>query len=116
MTFRRTALKSYELSGVTIEPGDRVVIFLNSGNRDEKWFADPYRFDITRKPNPHIAFGGGGPHYCLGSHVAKMQLKAIFTELYRRLPDIETVGEPEYLASTFIHGIKRQRVRFTPES
>ncbi|MCX2933769.1 cytochrome P450 [Mycobacterium sp. CVI_P3] len=116
MTFRRTALQPYELSGAMIEPGDRVVIFVNSGNRDEKWFADPYRFDITRKPNPHIAFGGGGPHYCLGSHVAKMQLRAIFTELYRRLPDIETVGEPEYLASTFIHGIKRQYVRFTPES
>jgi cytochrome P450 len=116
MTFRRTALQRFELSGVTIEPGERVVIFLNSGNRDEKWFSDPYRFDITRKPNPHIAFGGGGPHYCLGSHVAKMQLKAIVTELYRRLPDIHTVGEPEYLVGTFIYGIKRQNVRFTPES
>jgi len=115
MTFRRTALRRYELGGATIEPGDRVVIFLNSGNRDEKWFTDPNRFDITRKPNLHIAFGGGGPHYCLGSHVAKMQLKAIFSELYRRLPDIHTVGDPEYLAGTFIYGIKRQHVRFTPE-
>jgi cytochrome P450 len=116
MTFRRTALQRFELSGVTIEPGDRVVMFLNSGNRDEQAFADPQRFDITRKPNPHIAFGGGGPHYCLGSHVAKMQIKAIMGELYRRLPDIHTVGEPEYLAGTFIYGIKRQNVRFTPES
>lgn len=71
---------------------------------------------MTRKPNPHLAFGGGGPHFCLGSHVAKLQLKAIVGELYRRLPDIETVGEPEYLTSTFINGIKRQYVRFTPES
>jgi len=116
MTFRRTALQRFELSGATIEPGDRVIIFLTSGNRDEKHFVDPYRFDISRKPNPHIGFGGRGPHYCLGSHVAKMQTKAIVTELFRRLPDIHTVGEPEYLAGTFINGIKRQYVRFTPES
>lgn len=116
MTFRRTAMRRFELSGVTIEPGDRVIIFLNSGNRDENAFADPQRFDIARKPNPHIGFGGRGPHYCLGSHVAKMQIKTIVAELYRRLPDIHTVGEPEYLAGTFINGIKRQNVRFTPES
>ncbi|BDB44281.1 hypothetical protein Mkiyose1665_00550 [Mycobacterium kiyosense] len=66
--------------------------------------------------HPHLAFGGGGPQFCLGSHVAKLQLKAIVGELYRRLPDIETVGAPEYLTSTFINGIKRQYVRFTPES
>ncbi len=116
MTFRRTALQRFELSGVTIEPGDKVVMFYNSANRDASVFADPGRFDLTRKPNPHLAFGGGGPHFCLGSHVAKLQLKAIVGELYRRLPDIETVGEPEYLTSTFINGIKRQYVRFTPET
>lgn len=116
MTFRRTALQRYELAGATIEPGDRVVIFLNSANRDETVFEDPFRFDVSRKPNPHIGFGGRGPHYCLGSHVAKMQIKAIVTELYRRLPDLHTVGEPEYLAGNFINGIKRQYVRFTPES
>jgi len=116
MTFRRTALQRFELAGVTIEPGDRVVIFLNSANRDEAAFEDPFRFDVSRKPNPHIGFGGRGPHYCLGSHVAKMQIKAIITELYRRLPDLHTVGEPEYLAGNFINGIKRQNVRFTPEA
>ncbi|TAM65651.1 cytochrome P450 [Mycobacterium sp.] len=116
MTFRRTALRRFELSGVSIEPGDKVVMFYNSANRDSSVFADPGRFDLTRKPNPHLAFGGGGPHFCLGSHVAKLQLKAIVGELYRRLPDIETVGAPEYLTSTFINGIKRQHVRFTPES
>lgn len=115
MNFRRTALSRYELAGATIEPGDRVIIFLSSGNRDETVFTDPDRFDVSRKPNPHIGFGGRGPHYCLGSHVAKMQIKAIITELYRRLPDIRTVGEPEYLAGTFINGIKRMNVRFTPE-
>lgn len=115
LTFRRTALQPFELSGTTIEPGEHVVLFYNSGNRDEQCFDDPYRFDVSRKPNPHIGFGGGGPHYCLGSHVAKLQLKAIFSELFRRLPDIETVGEPDYLTSTFINGIKRLNVRFTPE-
>ena len=114
MTFRRTALRRFELSGVTIEPGDKVVMFYNSANRDSSVFADPGRFDLSRKPNPHLAFGGGGPHFCLGSHVAKLQLKAIVGELYRRLPDIDAVGEPEYLTSTFISGIKRQYVRFTP--
>jgi len=116
MTFRRTALRPFELSGVTIEPGDKVVMFYNSANRDEAVFTDPRRFDLTRAPNPHLAFGGGGPHFCLGSHVAKLQLKAVVGELYRRLPDVETVGEPEYLTSTFINGIKRQYIRFTPES
>lgn len=116
MTFRRTALHPFELSGVTIAPGDKVVMFYNSANRDASVFADPRRFDVTRKPNPHLAFGGSGPHFCLGSHAARLQLKAIVGELYRRLPDIEIVGEPEYLTSTFINGIKRQDVRFTAES
>jgi cytochrome P450 len=116
MTFRRTALRQVDLSGVTIEPGDKVVMFYNSGNRDEKAFADPQRFDLTRQHNSHAAFGGRGAHYCLGSHVAKLQIRAIVSELYRRLPDIEAVGEPDYLTSTFINGIKRQYVRFTPES
>jgi cytochrome P450 len=116
MTFRRTATRRFDLSGVTIQPGDKVVMFYNSANRDSSVFADPGQFDLTRKPNPHLAFGGGGPHFCLGSHVARLQLKAIVGELYRRLPDIETVSEPEYLTSTFINGIKRQYVRFTPVS
>ena len=116
MTFRRTALQRFELSGSLIEPGDKVVMFYNSGNRDDAIFDDPYRFDLSRKPNPHIGFGGRGPHYCLGSHVAKLQLRAILRELFSRLPDIETVGEPDYLTSNFINGIKRQYVRFTPES
>jgi cytochrome P450 len=91
-------------------------MFYNSGNRDEQFFDEPYKLDLARKPNQHIGFGGRGPHYCLGSHVAKLQLKAIFSELLHRLPDIETVGEPDYVKSNFINGIKRQYVRFTPEA
>jgi cytochrome P450 len=116
MTFRRTALTPFELSGTQIQPGDKVVMFYNSGNRDEQFFDEPYKLDLARKPNQHIGFGGRGPHYCLGSHVAKLQLKAIFSELLHRLPDIETVGEPDYVKSNFINGIKRQYVRFTPEA
>jgi cytochrome P450 len=116
MTFRRTALTPFRLSGAKIEAGDKVVLFYNSGNRDEQLFEDAYRFDLSRKPNQHVGFGGRGPHYCLGSHVAKLQLRAMFTELLQRLPDIEAVGEPDYLSSTFINGIKSQNVRFTPES
>jgi cytochrome P450 len=115
MTFRRTALEQFELGGATIEPGDRVVMFYSSGNRDEEWFTDPNTLDLSRKPNPHVGFGARGPHFCLGSHVARMQLKAIIGELYRRLPDLEAVGEPDYLQSNFIHGIKRQMIRFTPQ-
>ncbi len=116
MTFRRTAVKPFELSGRKIEPGDKVVLFYNSGNRDEDHFENAHAFDLSRKPNPHVGFGGRGPHFCLGSHVAKLQLSAMFTELLRRLPDIEAVGEPSYLTSTFINGIKSQHVRFAPAS
>lgn len=116
MTFRRTALKPFELSGARIEPGDKVVLFYNSGNRDEQHFPNPHKFDLSRKPTAHVGFGGRGPHYCLGSHVAKLQLRAMFTELLRRLPDIEAVGDAQYLTSTFINGIKTQQVRFTPEA
>jgi cytochrome P450 len=76
-------------------------------------FDAPRRFDIARKPNNHVGFGGGGPHFCLGSHLARMQLKALFRELLFRLPDLR-VGEPEYLAGNFINGIKRLPVSFTP--
>ena len=116
MTFKRTATAQFELNGQIIEPGEKVVMFYNSANRDEKHFTDPHKFDLTRKPNPHVGFGGRGPHYCLGSHVAKLQLRAIITELLTRLPDIQAVGAPSYLTSTFINGIKSQHVRFTPES
>ena len=86
--FRRTALEDYELGGKQIRKGDKVVMWHISANRDETVFDDPFRFDIERSPNEHIAFGGGGPHFCLGANLARMELRLIFDELVRRLPDI----------------------------
>ncbi|GAA5148182.1 cytochrome P450 [Pseudonocardia eucalypti] len=113
MTFRRTARTDTEVGGQKIAAGEKVVMFYRSGNQDEAVFDQPLRFDIARKPNNHIGFGGGGPHFCLGSHLARTQLRALFRELLFRLPDLR-VGEPEYLAGNFINGIKRLPVTFTP--
>ena len=110
--FRRTALEDYELGGKTIHKGDKVVMWHISANRDETVFDDPFRFDIERSPNEHIAFGGGGPHFCLGANLARMELRLIFDELLRRLPDLELDGEVEYLRSNFIGGIKHMPVRW----
>jgi len=112
--FRRTALRDYELGGRTIERGDKVVIWHISANRDETVFDEPFRFDIERSPNEHIAFGGGGPHFCLGANLARMELALIFTEILDRLPDMQAAGPTEYLRSNFIGGIKHMPVRFTP--
>ncbi|HEX6493166.1 MAG TPA: cytochrome P450 [Candidatus Dormibacteraeota bacterium] len=106
MTFRRTATRDVELAGVPIAEGDKVVLFYSSANRDERVFEAPERFDIGRDPNPHVGFGGGGPHFCLGFFLARTQLRSIFDELLHRLPDLE-VGEPEYIPGSFIHGVKR---------
>ncbi len=106
LTFRRTTTREVELHGETLAPGERVVLFYHSGNRDERAFEDPWRFDITREPNRHLGFGGGGPHYCLGASLARTQLRSIFAELLRAVPDIEA-EEPELLRSSFIHGVKR---------
>jgi cytochrome P450 len=111
MTFRRTAATDYELGGQTIRAGDKVAMFYASGNGDETVFEDPDRLDLSRGPNPHLGFGGGGQHYCLGTHVARAQLRAIFGELLRELPDIEA-GEPEYVAGSFIHGIRAMPCTF----
>jgi len=106
MTFRRTATRDAELCGVPIAEGDKVVLFYSSANRDERVFEAPERFDTGRDPNPHVGFGGGGPHFCLGFFLARTQLRSIFDELLHRLPDLE-VGEPEYVPGSFIHGVKR---------
>ncbi len=112
MTFRRTARTDTEIRGQHIAAGEKVVMFYLSGDRDESVFADPYRFDISRDPNPHLGFGGGGPHFCLGHGVARVQLRAIVGELLHRLPDLTVTGEPEHLAGNFINGIKRMSVRY----
>lgn len=105
MTFRRTAVADFELGGQRISAGEKVVMFYASGNRDAEVFADPGRFDLSRDPNPHVGFGGGGVHYCLGNQIAKAQLRAIFRELLHQLPDIRA-GEPDYLAGNFVHAVR----------
>jgi cytochrome P450 len=111
--FRRTATAPTNLGGVSIADGDAVVLFYESANRDEMVFDAPERFDIGREPNPHVAFGGGGPHFCLGANLARAQLRALFGRLVERVATIEA-GEPAYLTSNFVHGIKRMPVSVTP--
>lgn len=113
LTFRRTARRDGEIRGQKIAAGEKVVMFYRSGNRDADVFDRPEVFDVSRDPNPHVGFGGGGPHFCLGSHLAKMQLRSLFGELLTRVPDL-AVGEPQWLTGNFINGIKRLPVTFTP--
>src|SRR5678815_1732901 len=112
--FRRTATRDVELSGTTIREGEKVVVWYNSANRDERAFPDPYRFDVLRTPNDHVGYGGGGAHFCLGANLARREIKAMFHELFQTLPYIRIVGEPDMLFSAFIHGIKRMRAEWTP--
>ena len=106
MDFSRTAAVDTEIRGTTIRAGEKVGLFYCSGNRDESVFDRPHEFDLTRTPNPHVGFGGGGIHYCLGHSVAKTQLRSLVAQLLTRIPDIE-IGEPEYMANSFVHGIAR---------
>ncbi|MEU6270585.1 cytochrome P450 [Saccharopolyspora shandongensis] len=108
--FARTATQDVEIAGQVIPAGDKVVLFYASANRDDAEYEDPDRFDLTRPPHPHAGFGGGGVHYCLGNHLGRAQLKALFRQLLTKLPNME-VGEPEPLVSEFIHGIRRLPVR-----
>jgi cytochrome P450 len=112
LTFRRTTTREVELHGERLPAGEKVVLFYHSANRDDDAFEDPWRFDLTRDPNRHLGFGGGGPHYCLGASLARTQLRALFGELLRVVPDIEA-SEPELLRSAFIHGVKRMDCAFT---
>ena len=89
-------------------------MFYESGNRDDERISDPFTFDVTRTPNEHLGFGAAGPHFCLGANLARRELSIIFDELFRWLPDLEITGEPAYLQSSFIHGIKRMNCQFTP--
>jgi len=113
MVFRRTAQTDCEISGQPIREGDRVTIWYASANRDEDVFTDAHRFDVGRTPNDHLGFGIG-PHFCLGAHLARLEIRVMFEELLRRLPDIELAGPVERLRSNFLNGIKRMLVRFTP--
>ncbi|MCX2929596.1 cytochrome P450 [Mycobacterium sp. CVI_P3] len=104
---RRTLTRDIELSGVKMAEGDKVTMWYASANRDEDKFADPWLFDVTRNPNHHVGFGGGGAHFCLGANLARREIAVVFDELHRRIPDIEVTDEPAMLLSSFIHGIKR---------
>jgi cytochrome P450 len=113
--FRRTAMEDTVIRGQPIAAGDKIMVFYGSGNRDEDVFSDPDRFDVGRNPNPHMAFGGGGPHLCLGMHVARIEIAALLRELLTRCPDLAPAGEPERMASSFIAGVRHMPVTFTPE-
>ncbi len=115
MQFRRTATRDTEIRGQEISEGDKVVMYYPSANRDEDIFSDGDVFDIGRSPNEHVAFGPGGPHFCLGSNLARLEIRIMFEELLRRLPNIELAGAVQRLRSNFINGIKHMPVRFTPE-
>ncbi len=113
--FRRTVTQDgATLGGQEFEEGDKVVLFYNSANRDEALYEDPFTFDIARDPNPHVGFGGPGPHFCLGAHLARREITVMFKELLTRTPDIAAVSEPDRLLSNFIHGIKHLDVDVAP--
>jgi cholest-4-en-3-one 26-monooxygenase len=112
--FRRTATADTEVRGQAIAEGEKVVMWHISANRDEEVFDDPYRFDIARSPNEHVAFGGGGPHFCLGANLARMELRLILGEILGRIPDMKLTGEPQILRSNFIGGVKHMPVKYTP--
>jgi cholest-4-en-3-one 26-monooxygenase len=112
--FRRTAQRDVELRGQKIAKGDKVVMFYPSANRDEDVFPHPFKFDVGRTPNDHLAFGIG-EHFCMGANLARLEIRLMFEELLTRLPDMELAGPVERLRSNFIGGVKRMPVRFTPE-
>ena len=103
---RRSVTRDCTLNGHDYREGDKVVLFYWAANRDEAVFADPGRFDITRSPNPHVGFGSAGPHFCLGAHLARREIRVMLRELLTRVPRIHAAGEPDRLASSFINGIK----------
>jgi cytochrome P450 len=111
--FRRTATRDTELRGQPIRAGDKVVTWYISANYDPEVFPDPSTFDVTRTPNDHVTFGPGGPHFCLGAHLARLETKILFQELIPRLGSIELIGPVERIRSNFVNGIKRMPVRVT---
>jgi cholest-4-en-3-one 26-monooxygenase len=115
MHFRRTATQDVEVGGKTIKAGDKVLLWYSSANRDEEIFDHADRFDVRRDPNPHVTFGGNGPHFCLGFSLAQLEIKVMFEELLRRAPDMEFNGPIERLHSNFINGTRHMPVKFTPE-
>ena len=116
MHFRRTVVADTELGGQALQEGDKIVFWHTSANRDESVFTDPDTFDIARSPNNHMAFGGGGPHFCLGANLARMEIMVMFDRLLDRIPDIRLDGEVQRLQSNFINGTKHIPVAFAPSA
>jgi cholest-4-en-3-one 26-monooxygenase len=114
MNFRRQCTSDVVVGGQKIATDEKVVFFHVSANRDETVFEDPGVFDIGRDPNPHVAFGGGGPHFCLGANLARMEIRVMFEHLLDRMPQLEPAGPPERLRSNFINGVKHLPVSFAP--
>jgi cytochrome P450 len=111
---RRTLTRDIELAGARLAAGDKATLWYCSANRDETKFADPWLFDVARDPNPHVGFGGGGAHFCLGANLARREIGVLFEELHREIPDIAATEEPARLLSPFIHGIKTLPIAWTP--
>jgi methyl-branched lipid omega-hydroxylase len=111
---RRTLTRDFELSGTKMAAGDKATLWYCSANRDESKFADPWHFDVARDPNPHVGFGGGGAHFCLGANLARREIRVMFEELHREIPDVVATEEPARLLSPFIHGIKTLPIAWTP--
>jgi cholest-4-en-3-one 26-monooxygenase len=110
--FQRTALADVEFGDVTIHEGQRAGLFYSSANFDESVFDRPFDFDVLRNPNPHLAFGGNGAHFCIGANLARMEIKLIFNELADQIPDIAKVAEPQRLRSGWINGVKELEVSY----
>jgi cytochrome P450 len=110
---RRTATQDCEVGGERFSAGDKFLLFYAAANRDPDVFADPHVLDLGRDPNPHVGFGGHGPHFCLGAHLARREIAVTFRELVARLPDLEVVGPPDRLRSSFVNGLKRLPARLT---
>ncbi len=113
MYFRRNVTRDTEVRGQQIKAGDKIGIWYISANRDESVFENPFTFDIKRAPNEHVAFGGGGPHFCLGANLARMEMNIMFDELVRRVDSVELIGEVQRLRSNFVNGIKHLPVRLS---
>ena len=112
-SFQRTALQDYELSGVQIKKGQRVVMSYRSANFDDEVFEDPFSFDIMRDPNPHVGFGGTGAHYCIGANLARMTIELMFNAIADHMPDLRSIGTPERLRSGWLNGIKHWQVDYS---